>query len=193
MEDQPDLSRRRWLVGVFWGAISLVGAAIALPLIIYFCGPILRKSQTKRIKLGKIDEFSINVPKRVEVLYYRVSSWVTESARQIAWVVRRPGSATEFDVFDPHCTHLGCAYHWVAEANQFQCPCHNGKFSIAGCVLSGPPPRPLDIYRYEIEDGILYAVPIPDKNCFYRYQTKNGALYGVPEPGARPACGSAKE
>jgi menaquinol-cytochrome c reductase iron-sulfur subunit len=174
-------------------ASTLVGAGFGVPLIAYFCGPILRKEQTKRVRLGKVDDFKPGVPQRVEVLYYRVSAWVTESARQIAWVVRRPGSALEFDVFDPHCTHLGCAYHWVAEADEFQCPCHSGRFSIAGCVLGGPPPRPLDIYEYEVEHGVLYAVPVPDRNAYYEYKIKGGTLYGLPAPGARPACGSAKK
>jgi quinol---cytochrome c reductase iron-sulfur subunit, bacillus type len=193
MENEQSLTRRRWLAGVFWGAMSLVGAGLAVPLVAYFCGPILRKTKSRRIKLGKVDDFLAGVPQRVEVTYYRVSAWVTESERQIAWVVRRPGSAVEFDVFDPHCTHLGCAYHWVAEANEFQCPCHNGKFGIAGCVIGGPPPRPLDIYQYEIEKGILYALPVADENAFYQYKTKDGALYGQPVPGARPACQSVKK
>jgi quinol---cytochrome c reductase iron-sulfur subunit, bacillus type len=193
VENQENITRRRWLVGIFWGAISLVGAGIGLPLIIYFCGPILRKTRTRRIKLGRVGDFAAGVPQRVEVTYYRVSAWITESARQIAWVVRRSESAAEFDVFDPHCTHLGCAYNWVAEANEFQCPCHNGKFSAAGCVMGGPPPRPLDIYEYEVENGILYAKPVPDKNAFYQYKAKQGILYGLPVPGARPACKSVKK
>lgn len=187
------MTRRRYLAGAFWAAISIVAAGIGIPLVTYFIGPILKREPGKRIKLGYVTDFQPGVPKRVEVLYYRVSAWVTESARQIAWVVRRPGPAVEFDVFDPHCTHLGCAYHWVAEANQFQCPCHNGKFSIAGCVVGGPPPRPLDIYEYQVEQGVLYAVPVPEKNCFYRYQTKNRTLYGMPARGARPACESEKQ
>jgi quinol---cytochrome c reductase iron-sulfur subunit, bacillus type len=193
MENEESLTRRRWLAGAFWGAMSLVGVGLGLPLIVYFCGPILRKTKTRRIKLGKVDDFLAGVPQRVEVTYYQVSAWVTESARQIAWVVRRPGPAVEFDVFDPHCTHLGCAYHWVAEAHEFQCPCHNGKFSVAGCVLGGPPPRPLDIYEYQVEKGILYALPVANKSAFYQYKTKNGALYGLPVPGARPACQSVKK
>jgi Rieske Fe-S protein len=41
------------------------------------------------------------------------------------------------------------------------CPCHNGHFSIDGEVISGPPPRPLDVYATKIEDGLLYINPIP--------------------------------
>lgn len=165
MQNEHSLTRRRWLTGFFWGAISLAGAGLGLPLIGYFLGPLIGKGQGARIKLGKIDDFAAGVPQRVEVKYYRVSGWVTEEAREIAWVVRRPGSPPIFDIFDPHCTHLGCAYHWVVEAKEFQCPCHNGRFNIDGCVTGGPPPRPLDTYPCTIADGVLYALPKPQRRA----------------------------
>ena len=41
------------------------------------------------------------------------------------------------------CTHLGCIVKWVSEKGEFLWPCHAGRFSSDGKVLSGPPPRPL--------------------------------------------------
>jgi menaquinol-cytochrome c reductase iron-sulfur subunit len=147
--------------------MSLVGVGLGLPLIGYFFGPILKKQQLRRTKLGKVEDFKVDVPQRVAVTYYRASAWVTESETQTAWVVRQPGPDPSFFIFDPRCTHLGCPYHWVAEAKEFQCPCHNGRFSIDGCVVGGPPPRPLDTYPYTIENGILYATPSANarKSC----------------------------
>jgi len=54
------------------------------------------------------------------------------------------------------CTHLGCRARWIAEREQFFCPCHNGVFDKHGYVVSGPPPRPLDEFETKIEDGNLY-------------------------------------
>lgn len=42
------------------------------------------------------------------------------------------------------CTHLGCVVQWQEEKGEFLCPCHGGRFSSAGAVLGGPPPRPLE-------------------------------------------------
>ncbi|MGH7814319.1 MAG: ubiquinol-cytochrome c reductase iron-sulfur subunit [Candidatus Binataceae bacterium] len=89
-----------------------------------------------------------------------VEGWETDDSQVTAWVVRRPNG---IEVFDPHCTHLGCAYRWDTQTKEFTCPCHGGVFSITGKVLSGPPPRPLDIYPYEVREGVLYVVPIPAK------------------------------
>jgi cytochrome b6-f complex iron-sulfur subunit len=38
---------------------------------------------------------------------------------------------------------------------KFECPCHGAKFSQAGEVLEGPPPRPLDLYKLQIVEEKL--------------------------------------
>jgi menaquinol-cytochrome c reductase iron-sulfur subunit len=58
-------------------------------------------------------------------------------------------------VFNPRCTHLGCAYRWDARREQFACPCHGGTFAISGEVTGGPPPRALTKLSSKIEDGTL--------------------------------------
>jgi Rieske Fe-S protein len=37
------------------------------------------------------------------------------------------------------------------------CPCHNGRFDLAGNVISGPPPAPLEVYQVDVagEDIIV--------------------------------------
>lgn len=49
-----------------------------------------------------------------------------------------------FVAFSAVCTHLGCVIKWVAEQQEFLCPCHAGRFSTEGTVLGGPPPKPLE-------------------------------------------------
>ncbi len=45
------------------------------------------------------------------------------------------------------CTHEGCAINYSASASQLICPCHSGKFSTTGAVISGPPPSALTSYK----------------------------------------------
>jgi len=66
------------------------------------------------------------------------------------------GAEGNYLVFDNHCTHLGCPYHWEASEHKFICPCHGGQFDATGKVLGGPPPRPLDRYETKVENGTLY-------------------------------------
>ena len=47
------------------------------------------------------------------------------------------------------CTHEGCTVQYVPADGIVWCACHNGKFSLDGRVISGPPPRPLAAYPVE--------------------------------------------
>ncbi len=51
------------------------------------------------------------------------------------------------------CTHLGCLVPWNAGEGRFACPCHAGRYNRVGEVLSGPPPRPLDLFPIKIVNG----------------------------------------
>ena len=51
------------------------------------------------------------------------------------------------------CTHLGCLVPWDEAGGRFACPCHAGRYSRVGEVISGPPPRPLDLLELEVEGG----------------------------------------
>lgn len=51
---------------------------------------------------------------------------------------------------DGRCTHAGCPV--ALEPDGFACPCHGGRYDLAGTPVAGPPPRPLKAGRVE-EDG----------------------------------------
>lgn len=51
------------------------------------------------------------------------------------------------------CTHLGCTVPWRELEGQFNCPCHSSLFDTVGEVISGPAPRPMDLFPIEIIDN----------------------------------------
>lgn len=56
------------------------------------------------------------------------------------------------------CTHLACIVFWHEGRQVIQSPCHDGRFNpLNGAVISGPPPRPLPQYEFEIVDGQVYV------------------------------------
>lgn len=59
-------------------------------------------------------------------------------------------------VLSATCTHLGCTVKWNPDTAEFECPCHGGRFSEHGDVLSGPPPAPLKRVPAEIRDGEIF-------------------------------------
>jgi Rieske Fe-S protein len=55
------------------------------------------------------------------------------------------------------CTHLGCTVQYRADLNEVWCPCHNGKYSVDGANISGPPPRPLQEYTVVVKGNDIYV------------------------------------
>ncbi len=153
--------RRAFFARLFWSGIALVSAGLAIPVGGYFLSPLFVKPKGHEVDLGELESFPLGEPKRIEFAMRQREGWITRAVRAIAWVVRQKDRVV---VFDPHCTHLGCAYHWDPAADRFFCPCHGGVFSINGCVKAGPPPRPLDIYPSTVRNGRLYADLSPVRN-----------------------------
>jgi len=91
----------------------------------------------------------------VELVFQRtgIDGWKTTSEKRTAWVTQT--AASGLVAFSPHCTHLGCAYHWEDSSNLFVCPCHNSQFSRNGDVVTGPANRPLDRYQIKVEANRL--------------------------------------
>jgi cytochrome b6-f complex iron-sulfur subunit len=48
------------------------------------------------------------------------------------------------------CTHLGCTIPWRENEGIFLCPCHSSIFNPVGEVMSGPAPRPMDLFPIEL-------------------------------------------
>ncbi len=73
-------------------------------------------------------------------------------------IMVRTGADT-YVAYSQKCTHLSCVVYYSRGQNRFECPCHEGYFSVAnGKVLQGPPVRPLPRVVLEQRDGDLVAV-----------------------------------
>jgi menaquinol-cytochrome c reductase iron-sulfur subunit len=145
------LDRRSFsLLGGLW---ALIGAALSLPAAAYlFSSPKSRK-ESGWVDAGDISKLPVGHPEEVVFRRNRVDGWKVLSEKNTAWVLRKPNN--EVIALAPQCTHLGCAYHWSEQTNQFHCPCHTSAFSPEGEVLDGPAPRPLDRYAVKIENNRL--------------------------------------
>ena len=64
----------------------------------------------------------------------------------------------ELVAYSAICTHLACSVHYEADTSTIYCPCHGGRFDLAGNVIAGPPPVPLESYKVEIAgDNIVVS------------------------------------
>lgn len=48
------------------------------------------------------------------------------------------------------CTHLSCTVQYRDDTHQVWCACHNGVYDLSGRNISGPPPRPLEVYDVHV-------------------------------------------
>ena len=49
--------------------------------------------------------------------------------------------------FNAVCTHVQCTVEYRHAEGDIFCNCHNGVYNINGQNVSGPPPRPLEVYK----------------------------------------------
>lgn len=136
---KPQPPRRKLLYTILGGLGSLIIAVSAWP-IFRFLSP--RNTDT--------EPGQVTIP-RSEVSLGKAHFF---EYRGRPAVVVQP-SAGNFVALSAVCTHLGCIVAWNGQVEEFQCPCHGGRFSIDGKVLAGPPPSPLPSYAVAIESTQL--------------------------------------
>ena len=137
--------------------INLLGAAMAAVVAVPAAGYLLLKpksgSADELVEIANVDDLPVGRPKEILYQRTRVDGWKRIREKTSTWVVK--DEAGQVTAFAPQCTHLGCIYHWEADAKNFRCPCHSSVFDAGGEVVSGPAPRPLDRHLTKIEGGKL--------------------------------------
>ena len=155
IDRERDTTRRRFYSSIIYGLWALMGAALALPAAVYLLFPPKPRKESEWVEAGDITRLAPGTTLELVFRKNRVDGWKVTSEKSTAWVVKLPNN--EIVAFGPQCTHLGCAYHWDDQKDQFLCPCHSSVFSIDGKVISGPAPRPLDRYDIKVENNKLFV------------------------------------
>lgn len=56
----------------------------------------------------------------------------------------------EYRALSAVCTHLSCTVQYRNDLHQIWCACHNGLYDLNGRNVSGPPPRPLEVFQVHV-------------------------------------------
>ena len=56
----------------------------------------------------------------------------------------------EYRALSAVCTHLSCTVQYRNDLHQIWCACHNGLYDLNGRNISGPPPRPLEVFQVHV-------------------------------------------
>lgn len=70
-------------------------------------------------------------------------------------------SADRLLAYSQKCTHLSCPVLYQAAVQEFYCPCHAGRFSVAdGRPIAGPPKRPLPRIELKVSGDEIWATGV---------------------------------
>lgn len=134
-----------------------MSAVVALPAAAYLFSRSKPLSSDDLLEVADVASLPVDKPREVLFLRTRVDGWKQVQEKTSTWLVK--DKSNRVTAFVPACTHLGCAYHWEADAKSFLCPCHNSEFDLSGNVMSGPAPRPLDQMLVQVENGKVLIDP----------------------------------
>jgi Rieske Fe-S protein len=148
-------TRRAFLFKLAVGLNAAVGVVLAVPVIGYLLGPVLKKDAPLGawISLGPTSDFLTGETRLVDFESPLRSLGDGQTAKVACWVRRI--SDQQFQVFAINCAHLGCPVRWFAQSRLFLCPCHGGAYYEDGSRASGPPERGLFEYRYKLAGNTL--------------------------------------
>lgn len=158
---EAGMSRKTFLGWATAGLGAAIGAVLGGAGTGYFISPALKGEAEGWIDIGPAKDVKPGVPVKIDFTQRKRDAWAVTERRASAWVLTSNG--TDFVVFDPRCTHLGCPYRWDDAAKKFLCPCHSAVFDVDGRVVKGPPPRPLDRLPVKLVGGRLLVKPEPQK------------------------------
>ncbi len=155
MSNHKDMSRREFIKGMTLVVGGMIGLTIGIPSIMYLLSPSLRKLEDESmVDLGPLDGYPIGIPTLFEFTLTKVNGWERTGLSYGVYVLRQDEQNVR--VFSDICTHLACRVTWHPDQKHYISPCHDGHFDLTGKVVSGPPPRPLDEFTTQIENGNLF-------------------------------------
>ncbi|MCL4542229.1 MAG: Rieske 2Fe-2S domain-containing protein [Deltaproteobacteria bacterium] len=154
-EESP--ARRTFMMVVIGLISTVIGIALAVPILGEVLSPLFKKRDivwTKLSAVSDLEKISPLTPKFIPVYFKVKEGWsINTLPRQVIVVKDITG---DLHFFSNQCTHLGCPLHWIPARQKFMCPCHGGMFNVLGEVVGGPPPRPLYEWIHKIDKGSVF-------------------------------------
>jgi Rieske Fe-S protein len=140
-DNQHSKSRRNFISKLLMGGGLFASSVILLKNGIDYLFPSIGNPPLRKLLVGRIGDIKIGEAKEVQI------------GESTLYLIKNEEG---FQVFSSVCTHLGCKVNWEPYRKRFYCPCHKGIFDSKGNVVEGPPPRPLDEFKVEVEDNLIY-------------------------------------
>jgi Rieske Fe-S protein len=179
-ELEKSVPRRRFFTGFTNLMGVLIGLPLVWPVLRFITQPMYAPFDNRWWKVGNVSKikqedvgvqfiFRKSVTDSVLTREDDKSSWVVKASSDVLKKIYSHGDVNFFDndgnvvwvnkatvpyvAYSGKCPHLGCGYKWRSHrvrGQVFLCPCHLSLYDVAGKVLDGPAPRPLDLLPIKV-------------------------------------------
>jgi cytochrome b6-f complex iron-sulfur subunit len=140
--------RRTFIKRALYGLFALLGIGSLLAGLRVLAPAGRKDKELAWFPLATEDEVPRSGVKKAELVY----AVAGKERKARVFIVSSPDKLT---VLSAVCSHLGCLVNYRKETREFICPCHGGRYDIAGKNIAGPPPMPLTAYPVEVRDGMV--------------------------------------
>jgi Rieske Fe-S protein len=151
------VNRRQMVSWTVRGVLAAITATLGT-----LAGGVVGSARTRRtretwIVAADLERVPDIDPLELTIAIEREDAYLRSVERRVVFVTH---DGTDVTALSAVCSHLGCRVSWDARGREFACPCHGGRYDLAGAVTAGPPPRPLERLPTRIEDGrVLVRLP----------------------------------
>jgi len=128
---------RRWINLLLGTGVVASIASFIYPAIRYIIPPLVGESPSRSVVAAKVAELKRN------------SGKIFKFGSRPALLVRTADGG--FKAYSAVCTHLNCTVQYREDLHQIWCACHNGLYDLEGRNVSGPPPRPLETFKVNVQ------------------------------------------
>ena len=127
------------------GALAALGS-VFYPIIKYLIPPVAAEADLSQLKLPFTREEIRKDTKKAKYFKY---------GRELGIIFLT--SNNELKALKATCTHLDCTVQHQPDQGIIWCSCHNGKYTLDGQNISGPPPRPLVAFKINEVDNDIFV------------------------------------
>lgn len=138
-----DVKTRRYFLAAAGAAGVAYVAALGYPVYKYLASPV-----EKAESAAAVTEITLKDAQKLVA----GSALVFKFGSSPALLIHNPEG--DWVAFSAVCTHLGCTVQYEPDQKRIHCNCHGGNYDPhTGKNVSGPPPRPLTVYKVKLQDA----------------------------------------
>jgi Rieske Fe-S protein len=137
------MNRRNFVNSLLGGSLAATILAFLYPVLRYVLPPRQAEAMLKRVSAAKVGELP---PNSFKIFKFGAAPGILINTTEGQLVA-----------LTAVCTHLTCTVRYESDSGTVYCPCHNGRFDLAGNVISGPPPAPLERYKVDVVGDDIFV------------------------------------